>query len=217
VEVGTWQEGTKVLTSEAQNVPSAATVPVLIPPSPHSPTGTRWHSTVRHSRAFTDEPMLSQEVDEVPPLRLQEPGQTLMYFPSSPSTSTSPTRLVSPSSATRRRPSFRKWTDLLNLDQDRRGSVGGLSIGLGATSPGFAIVPTRRRKVSQESVEVWRRASRRTLSESDVLGIGGVGVVSVHSLAEEGQAQEQARVEDAPKPPAPIPRFVSAVRRVFKR
>jgi hypothetical protein len=114
-----------------------------------------------------------------------------------------------------------RWTDLLTSDHDGRGGVGGLSIGIGATSPGFAIVPTRRRKVSEESVEAWRRASRRTVSESDVLGAAGAGIVSVHSLVEGGQAQAQQarreRAEDAPKPPAPMQRFVSAVRRVFRR
>ena len=221
LEVGTWQEGAEVLSSEALNIPSGIASPVVVPPSPQSPTGTRWPSNVRRGQAYTDEPMQLDEGDEVPPLQLQEPGQPFTYFPSSPSTSTSPTQLVSPTSPTRWRRSSLRWTGLLTNDHDGRGSVGGLSIGLGATSPGFAIVPTRRRKISQESEEVWRRASRRTVSESDVLGISGAGIVSVHSLVEGGQAQaQQARreiEEDAPKTPAPMQRFVSAVRRVFRR
>jgi hypothetical protein len=216
VEVGTWQEGTEVLIAET---PSAAASPVVVPHL-HSPTGTRWHSNTRRGRAFTDEPTHLHDVGGVPSLHLQDAEQTLTSFPSSPSTSTSPTRLAPPPSPTRhRRASLRKWTDLLAVDQDGRGSVGGLSIGLGATSPGFAIVPTRRRRVSQESVEVWRRASRRTVSESDVLGICGAGVVSVHALVEEGEARAQhaRREEDGPKPPTPMQRFVGAVRRVLRR
>lgn len=221
LEVGTWQEGDGVLIAEALNIPSAAASPVVDPPSPQSPTGTRWPSNARRGRAYTDDPTRLEEMDEVPPLQLQEPGQALTYFPSSPSTSTSPTQLVSPPSPTRRHRVSLRWTDFLTSDHDGRGSVNGLSIGIGATSPGFAIVPTRRRKVSQESVEVWRRASRRTVSESDVLGITGAGIVSVHSLIEGGQVQtQQARreiEEDPPKTPAPMQRFIGAVRRVFRR
>jgi len=220
VEVGTWQEGAEVLTAEALNIPSVTVSPVMVPSSPQSPTRPRWPPNIRRGRAFTDDPTRLEEVDEVPPLQQQEPGQTLTHFPSSPSTSTSPTQLVSPPSPTRnRRSSLRKWTGLLTVDHDGRSSVSGLTIGIGATSPGFAIVPTRRRRVSQESVEVWRRASRRTVSESDVPGIGGLGIVSVHSLIEEGQAQQAAREreEEAARPPAPMQRLVSAVRRVFRR
>lgn len=218
LEVGTWHEGGEVLTSETLNIPSGIASPVVVPPSPQSPTGTRWPSNVRRGLAYTDEPTRSDEADEVPPLQLQEP---FTYFPSSTSTSTSPTQLVSPTSPTRWRRSSLRWTDLLTNDHDGRGSVGGLSIGIGATSPGFAIVPTRRRKISQESEEVWRRASRRTVSESDVLGVSGAGIASVHSLVEGGQAQaQQVRreiEEDAPRSPAPMQRFVSAVRRMFRR
>lgn len=221
LEVGTWQEGAEVLTAEALNIPSGVASPVAISPSPRSPTGIRWPSNVRRGLAHTDEPTRLEDVDEVPPLQLQEPGQPFTYFPSSPSTSTSPTQLIPPPSPTRRRRSSLRWTGLLTNDHDGRGSVGGLSIGIGVTSPGFAIVPTRRRKVSQESEEVWRRASRRTVSESDVLGSSGAGIVSVHSLVEGGQAQaQQARreiEEGASKPPAPVQRLVSAVRRMFRR
>lgn len=217
LEVGTWQGGDEVLTAEALNIPSAAASPVVVPPSPPSPTGTRWPSNVRRGQAYTDEPTQLEGLDEVPSLQLQEPGQTLTLFPLSPSSSTSPTQLVSPTSPTRRRRLSHRWTGLLTNDPDGRGSVGGLSIGIGATSPGFAIVPTRRRRVSQESVEAWRRASRRTVSESDALGVAGV---SVHSLVEGGQAQAlQAReiAEDAPRTAPPMQRFVSAVRRMFRR
>lgn len=218
LEVGTWHEGDEVLTAEALNTPSAAGSPVVVPPSPQSPTGTRWPSNVRRGQAYTDEPTQLEGLDEVPPLQLQEPGQTLTLFPLSPSTSTSPTQLVSPSSPTsRRRRLSHRWTGLLTNDPDGRGSVGGLSIGIGATSPGFAIVPTRRRRISQEDVEAWRRASRRTVSESDALGVAGV---SVHSLVEGGQAQGlQARreiAEDAPRTAPPMQRVVSAVRRMFR-
>ncbi len=221
LEVGTWQEGAEVLTAEALNIPSTVASPAVVSPSPQSPTGTRWPSNVRRGLAYTDEPTRLEDVDEVPPLRLQEPGQPFTYFPSSPSNPTSPTQLVPPPSPTRHRRLSHRWTGLLTNDPDGRGSVGGLSIGIGVTSPGFAIVPTRRRRVSQESEEVWRRASRRTVSESDVLGTSGAGIVSVHSLVEGGQAQaQQARrdiEEDASKTPAPIQRLVSAVRRVFRR
>jgi len=221
LEIGTWQEGAEVLTAEVLNIPNATASPVVVSPSPQSPTGTMWPSNIRRGRALTDEPTRLEDVDEVPTLRLQEPGQTLMYFPSSPSPPPSPTQLLSPSSPTRRRQLSFRWTGLLTNDHDGRGSLGGLSIGIGATSPGFAIVPTRRRNVSQESVEAWRRVSRRTVSESDVLGAAGVGAVSVHSLVEGGQAQaQQARreiAEDAPRTPAPMRRFVNAVRRVFGR
>lgn len=221
VEVGTWQEGAEVLTAEALNIPSTVASPVAIPPSPQSPTGTRWHSNVRRGRAYTDEPTGLEEVDEVPPLQLQEPGQALTFFPSSPSTSTSPTQPVPPPSPTRRRRPSLRWTDLFTVDQDGRGSVSGLSIGIGATSPGFALVPTRRRRISQENEEVWRRAARRTVSESDALGVGGVGAVSVHSLVEEGQPParqvSREREEDVPKPPAPIQRLIGVVRRVWRR
>jgi hypothetical protein len=219
LEVGTWQEGAEVLTAEVLNIPSAAASPVVVPPSPQNLTGTRWPSNIRRGQAYTDEPTQFEEADDVSPLQLQEPVQTLTYFPSSPSTSTSPTQLVSPPSPTRRRRSSLRWTGFLTSDHDGRGSVGGLSIGIGATSPGFAIVPTRRRRVSEESAEIWRRASRRTVSESDALGISGAGIVSVHSLVEGGQAQaQQARREvGMSKPQAPMQRFVNAVRRVFRR
>jgi len=218
VEIGTWQEGAEVLATEALNMPSAVVSPVAVPSSPQSPTRLRWPSNVRRGRAYTDEPTGLEEVDEGSPLQLQEPVQTLTHFPSSPPASTSPTQPVSPPSPTRnRRASLRRWTGLLTVDHDGRGSVSGLSIGIGATSPGFAIVPTRRRRVSQESVEVWRRASRRTVSESDVPGTGGLGVVSVHSLVEAGQAQAQEGGDSAPKAPGPMQRLASAVQRVFRR
>ena len=214
VEVGTWQEGGEVLTTEALNMPVS---PVVVPPSPQSPTRLKWPSSARRSRAYTDEPNGLEDVDETSPLQLQEPVQTPTHIPSSPSTSTSPTQPVSPPSPTRpRQASLRRWTGLLTVDHDGRGSVSGLSIGIGATSPGFALVPTRRRRVSQDSEEVWRHASRRTLSESDVPGLG---IVSVHSLVEEGQARAQQVGREggdgAPKPLAPMQRLVSAVRRVF--
>lgn len=217
VEVGTWQEGVEVLTTEALNIPGAAVSSVVVPPSPQSPTRLRWPSGGRRGRAHTDEPNGLEEVDEASPLQLQEPVQRLTHFPSAPSTSTSPPPLISPPSPTRdRRASLRRWTGLLTGDHDGRGSVGGLSIGIGATSPGFAIVPTRRRRVSQDSAEIWRRASRRTVSESDVPGIGGLGIVSVHSLIEEGQARDQqAGTEREDGTLGPMQRLVSAVRRVF--
>lgn len=157
VEVGTWTEGTEIITAEAVGVESAAVtghvgedVPtVTLTGSPQSRRGTRQGSglllateELDHERGESVSPLRNSGIVGSP---LGSPSGGPTAFPSL----RSPTGRYNaelghgkePSGTMRNR---RKWSTIFEGQSGTAGVAAGLSIGLGATSPGFALVPRRR-------------------------------------------------------------------------
>ena len=148
VEVGTWTEGAEVIASEAVGVESAAVTgnaaidgapTVTLTGSPDSRRGTRRSTGL----LLSTEDMDRERRESVSPLGSPSGGPTA--FPSV----RSPTggrhadlgHGREPSGTLRNR---RKWSTIFEGQSGTAGVAAGLSIGLGATSPGFALVPRRR-------------------------------------------------------------------------
>ncbi|KAG8781348.1 hypothetical protein FRC16_002884 [Serendipita sp. 398] len=209
VEVGTWQEGTEVLTAEITGTESVVvTAGQEVDPTNDPSTGTTRHSRSIYTRATTTSGggvptlILSTSPDS---LAERERDESISPLPRdrhpsggvSPPATPFPSLIRSPTRASRggygdlghgphspgspdaqmhghgHRPTRRKWSTFFDSQQ---GTTAGLSIGLSATSPGFALVPSERRRVSSATYSVDSVGiGRRTVSESDVLRRGSLG------------------------------------------
>ncbi|KAG8845599.1 hypothetical protein FRB91_001630 [Serendipita sp. 411] len=209
VEVGTWQEGTEVLTAEITGTESVVvTAGQEVDPNNDPSTGTTRHSRTIYTRATTTSGggvptlILSTSPDS---LAERERDESISPLPRdrhpsggvSPPATPFPSLIRSPTRASRggygdlghgphspgspdaqmhghgHRPTRRKWSTFFDSQQ---GTTAGLSIGLSATSPGFALVPSERRRVSSATYSVDSVGiGRRTVSESDVLRRGSLG------------------------------------------
>jgi len=103
-----------------------------------------------------------------------EPATFLRRHATSPpmSPTTTPGEVRSPSPSRKRQLRRQKYPSLLGAE-GQAGSLGGLSIGLSPTSPGFALRPTRRRaSVHTLAAAASELGMRRTVSEADVTAAG---------------------------------------------
>jgi magnesium transporter len=170
VEVGTWTEGAEVLTSELVGVESAAVTGGIVEPQPPPPPPTVILTGASDSRRGTGLLLSTENLDVDSDLEREESVSPLRrsIVVSSPLGSPSalgggvggptPFPLVrSPTSGTGRHADLghgrdpsarhhhhhhrRMWSAIF---EGQGGVAPGLSIGLGATSPGFALVPRRR-------------------------------------------------------------------------
>ncbi|KAG8829406.1 hypothetical protein FRC17_006648 [Serendipita sp. 399] len=211
VEVGTWQEGTELLTSEivgtesvvisggqgVNTTESSGTSPTIRPRSIYTRGTTTSGGGIPTLILSTSpdsaraEPERDESISPLPQDR-HPSGSTSTSTPF-PSLIRSPTRAsragmygdighgpLSPASPDGQSQSRghglrprRKWSSIF---EGQGGTTAGLSIGLSATSPGFAVIPTERRRVSSATYSVDSQGrGRRTLSESDVLRRGSLG------------------------------------------
>lgn len=255
VEVGTWQEGAEVLTAEVTGTESAVVTSGLTESPPSSPTHIRRRSRPYARGVTTDAvPQLflstspgsadlerEREEDVSPLLHDTHPSTTTTTpFPSVRSPTTRGTRpgrygagselghghgLGSPTSpdAHHAHRARRKWSSIFETPA---GTTAGLSIGLSATSPGFALVPSERRRVSSAtySIDSMGRA-RRTVSESDVrrrpsLDHEHGGSLSSPGVHDSTRLSGYGAITNAPSPSQPPHARASAwgrIRGLFKR
>ncbi|KIM19427.1 hypothetical protein M408DRAFT_334405 [Serendipita vermifera MAFF 305830] len=153
VEVGTWTEGAEVITSEVIGTESAAITgnvgtdapAVTITGSPDSRRSTRRGTGLLLSTDDLEQNRSHSNIVSSP--IGSPPTGGLAAFPSlrSPTGRYNANEQLGhgrdPSSTLRSR---RKWTTIFEGQSGTAGVAAGLSIGLGATSPGFALVPRRR-------------------------------------------------------------------------
>jgi len=173
VDIGSWEEVDEDLDDEA------------------SETGVETNAAI--SEPFAPRRLASAVSESEVHSQLSPPPRSSITFPSETIRGGQP-----PSPTTTRSPSTRRTRySLLGQHPSEHGSgpstlnvpAGGFSIGLSPVSPGFAIVPTKRRP-SEFRRLVQRAAMRRTVSESDVRGERG------GEQDEEEASEAQARPEN---------------------